>query len=158
MANLPLAFAELLGGGVLLTAGLTGHTIQDVFSGKVTPGTPASSSGGGSSAPAPTGEQGNVSRGDLTFTGAGFGWATDQLDDWWRLIGRESGGRADAVNPSSGAFGIGQFLGATKTAYAKYGATSTDPLEQLNAMAVYIHNRYGTPSAAWAHEQEHGWY
>lgn len=36
MANLPLAFAELLGGGVLLTAGISGNSVQDVFAGTIT--------------------------------------------------------------------------------------------------------------------------
>src|SRR4051794_17000424 len=35
MANLPLAFAELLGGGVLLTAGISGSSVTDVFHGSV---------------------------------------------------------------------------------------------------------------------------
>lgn len=35
MANLPLAFAELLGGGVLLTMGITGQSPQDVLAGAV---------------------------------------------------------------------------------------------------------------------------
>jgi biotin carboxyl carrier protein len=35
MANLPLAFAELLGGGILITAGISGNTVQDVFAGAV---------------------------------------------------------------------------------------------------------------------------
>jgi murein DD-endopeptidase MepM/ murein hydrolase activator NlpD len=35
VANLPLAFAELLGGGVLLTAGISGQSIQDVFAGAI---------------------------------------------------------------------------------------------------------------------------
>ena len=35
MANLPLAFAELLGGGVLVTAGVSGSSIPDVFAGAV---------------------------------------------------------------------------------------------------------------------------
>jgi murein DD-endopeptidase MepM/ murein hydrolase activator NlpD len=35
VANLPLAFAELLGGGVLLTAGISGQSIQDVFAGSI---------------------------------------------------------------------------------------------------------------------------
>jgi murein DD-endopeptidase MepM/ murein hydrolase activator NlpD len=35
VANLPLAFAELLGGGVLLTAGISGQSIQDVFAGNL---------------------------------------------------------------------------------------------------------------------------
>src|SRR5438309_7958832 len=35
MANLPLAFAELLGGGVLVTAGISGNSVADVFAGAV---------------------------------------------------------------------------------------------------------------------------
>jgi hypothetical protein len=35
VANLPLAFAELLGGGVLLTAGISGNSVQDVFAGAI---------------------------------------------------------------------------------------------------------------------------
>src|SRR6185312_1895348 len=36
MANLPLAFGELLAGGVLLTAGISGQPLADVFQGRVT--------------------------------------------------------------------------------------------------------------------------
>jgi hypothetical protein len=36
MANLPLAFAELLGGGVFLVAGISGSSIADVVEGHVT--------------------------------------------------------------------------------------------------------------------------
>jgi murein DD-endopeptidase MepM/ murein hydrolase activator NlpD len=35
VANLPLAFAELLGGGVLLTMGISGQSAQDVFAGTI---------------------------------------------------------------------------------------------------------------------------
>jgi hypothetical protein len=157
VANLPLAFAELLGGGVLLTAGISGQAIQDVFAGKVTLGTPAASGSGGSSSGG-GGRQGDVSMSDLQQTAGAFGWGAEQLQAWWQLISLESGGRADAVNPTSGAFGIGQFLGATKSAYAHLGATSSNPLEQLSAMAHYIHDRYGTPTAALAHHHANNWY
>ena len=70
----------------------------------------------------------------------------------------ESGGSTTATNPSSGAFGIGQFLGATKKAYAKYGSESTQAIPQLNAMEHYVHDRYGTPTAALAHERRYHWY
>lgn len=36
MANLPLAFGELLGGGIFLVAGITGSSLADVIDGKVT--------------------------------------------------------------------------------------------------------------------------
>lgn len=59
MANLPLAFAELLSGGVLVAAGLTGQPIQDVFAGNLSLGSgssdPSGGSGGGSSTPARSG-------------------------------------------------------------------------------------------------------
>lgn len=37
MANLPLAFGEILAGGVILTAGITGNAIKDVMAGDITP-------------------------------------------------------------------------------------------------------------------------
>ena len=59
MANLPLGFALTLGGGVLLTAGLSGKTITDVLTGQVSasdvtaaaPGTVGNPLTGGSSNP-----------------------------------------------------------------------------------------------------------
>jgi hypothetical protein len=59
MANLPLGFALTLGGGVLLTAGLSGKTITDVLTGQVSasdvtsaaPGTAGNPLTGGSSNP-----------------------------------------------------------------------------------------------------------
>lgn len=83
------------------------------------------------------------------------GWS---IGDWRKLIMQESGGNPNAVNPSSGAFGLGQFLGSTAQAYAKYGALSHDPAKQIVAMAHYIADRYGNPTTAWAHETSAGWY
>jgi hypothetical protein len=160
MANLPLAFAELLGGGVLLTAGVSGSSVYDVFAGDVS----LKAFGGGSTAtaaptmPATGDRQGAVSKADLRRVGRRFGWSGAQIEAWWQVIQQESGGDPKARNPKSGAFGIGQFLGSTKDEYAPYGATSSDPMQQLYAMAKYIHDRYGTPEAALAFHQAHGWY
>lgn len=78
--------------------------------------------------------------------------------DWQTLVNKESSGNPKAVNPSSGAFGLGQFLGSTKDAYAKFGATSTDPVRQIEAMAKYIADRYGNPSSALAFHRRNNWY
>lgn len=87
-----------------------------------------------------------------------FGWTGGAWNALSKLGTRESGWSTTALNPSSGAFGIGQFLGATKAAYAKFGATSHNAGQQINAMLHYIKDRYGSPIAAWAHEQSAGWY
>jgi TP901 family phage tail tape measure protein len=83
------------------------------------------------------------------------GWS---LGDWRTLVGKESGGNPNARNPSSGAYGLGQFLGDTARAYAKYGALSPDGSDQIRAMAQYISDRYGTPSAALSFHNAHNWY
>lgn len=79
-----------------------------------------------------------------------FGWGEGEWSSLRALGMGESGWDSTATNPSSGAFGIGQFLGATKDAYAKYGAASSDPERQINAMLRYIKDRYGSPSAAYS--------
>lgn len=85
-----------------------------------------------------------------------FGWS-GQIGDWLRVINRESGGSMTATNASSGAYGIAQFINGAGE-YAQYGGNSTTMAGQLLAMANYIRQRYGTPSAAWAHEMSAGWY
>lgn len=88
---------------------------------------------------------------------ASKGW---NLGDWKQLVQGESGGNPAARNPSSGAFGLGQFLGGTLRAYAKYGATSHDGSDQIRAMAQYISDRYGNPTNAyntWKSRSPH-WY
>lgn len=106
--------------------------------------------------------------GDISFAGLKGPWVSVMkqiakqrnwsFSDWMKLVQQESGGNPAAVNPSSGAFGLGQFLGATKAAYAKFGATSSNPVKQIEAMAKYISDRYGTPTKAWAHEGAFNWY
>ncbi len=59
--------------------------------------------------------------------------------------------------PSSGAYGIPQALPADKMASA--GADwLTNPITQIRWGISYIQGRYGSPAAAWAHEESFGWY
>jgi colicin import membrane protein len=102
--------------------------------------------------------QGAITFGDLEKIGNQYGWSKAQDQAWWQVIKLESGGNPAATNPSSGAYGIGQFLGGTLKEYAPYGAASPNPLDQLNAMARYIHDRYGTPDAALTFHLANNWY
>ena len=89
---------------------------------------------------------------------AEWGWHEGRLwDDYVRLTNRESGFCETARNQhGSSAYGIGQFLDSTwaGTGYSK----TDDPELQIRAMMRYIADRYGDPSAAWAHSQATGWY
>lgn len=86
-----------------------------------------------------------------------FGWGDPkELSAWYTLGMKESGWRNTAQNPTSTAYGIGQFLNST-WAGVGMGKTS-DPALQVEAMARYIKNRYGSPSRALAFHLSHNWY
>lgn len=109
-------------------------------------------------------------------------WVTGQeWTDWVQLWNDESGWNQDAVNPSSGAFGIAQALGHGTpgsagtvviggTTHDEYGAnfalTTSQAMAANNGNASgqilwgigYIAARYGSPSAALAHENTFGFY
>jgi hypothetical protein len=80
--------------------------------------------------------------------------------DW--IIDKESKGNPRATNPSSGAFGRGQFLPSNLATYAKKAGVSnprtTDPAEQDRMALVYMNERYGGPKQAQAFWKKHGWY
>lgn len=90
------------------------------------------------------------------------------LAAWRNVINRESGGNPNALGSAtiagsnakglSRAYGLGQFLGSTYTEYSKYGADSSNPVKQIEAMAQYIANDYGTPTGALQSEESRGWY
>lgn len=85
-----------------------------------------------------------------------FGWTGDQWEAAKWIYNKESGFDVNATNPSSGAFGVPQFLGATKDAYLP--SMSTDPAVQAEAGARYIRDRYGNPLSAKAFWESHNWY
>jgi hypothetical protein len=88
---------------------------------------------------------------------AARGWGSGEFDCLVALWNKESGWRVNAMNPSSGAYGIPQALPGSKMATA--GADwATNAGTQIEWGLGYITDRYGTPCGAWAHSQRVGWY
>lgn len=86
-----------------------------------------------------------------------WGWGPFQWPYWEDLGNRESGWRWNALNRSSGAYGIPQSLPASKMASA--GADwRTNAGTQLDWMAGYIRERYGGPYGAIQWHNAHNWY
>jgi soluble lytic murein transglycosylase-like protein len=158
---MPLAFGAILLGVVLTIAGVTGSTIPSVAKGApdhasaeastASSSTPTAGGGATSSTPAAGGSW----QAELQKLAKEKGW---NASAWEQIIQKESSGNPAAVNSSSGAFGLGQFLGATKAEYAKYGSESTNPVEQIKADAKYIEDRYHNPTNALAFHNANGWY
>lgn len=87
-----------------------------------------------------------------------YGWSTGtQWQDFVKTENREAGWQMTAKNPGSGAYGLAQFIDGPSE-YYKYGGNPDTAQGQLKGMANYIKGRYGSPSGAWAHEQNSGWY
>lgn len=70
---------------------------------------------------------------------------------------RESGWRWNAMNPTSGAYGIPQALPAGKLA-SSGPDWKTSPATQVRWGLSYVQERYGTPCGAWSFWQAHHWY
>jgi hypothetical protein len=86
-----------------------------------------------------------------------FGWSSSQfscLDPLWQ---EESGWNVSAYNPGSGAFGIPQALPGSRMSSAGPD-WETDAATQIRWGLEYIQGLYGSPCAAWAHEEADGWY
>jgi hypothetical protein len=69
----------------------------------------------------------------------------------------EAGWSLTARNPSSGAYGIAQFINGPSE-YYQWGGNPNTAAGQIVAFYNYIASRYRTPAAAWAHEQAFHWY
>lgn len=83
-----------------------------------------------------------------------FGWGMNQFNALDQLWNRESGWSTTAVNPNSGATGIPQLLPSAHKIPRNWASAVVQITWGLN----YIKTTYGSPDAAWAHEQSHGWY
>ena len=102
--------------------------------------------------PVPAGTAQQIAAGML----AKYGWAGQFscLDSLWQ---EESGWNVYAENPTSGAYGIPQALPGSKMASA--GADwQTSAATQISWGLSYIQGSYGSPCAAWGHEEAFGWY
>ena len=86
-----------------------------------------------------------------------YGWHTgSQWDSLNSIVMAESGYCNTIKNPTSTAYGIGQFLDTT---WATVGGSKTsDALTQIRLTLLYIKQRYGDPSKAWAFHLANGWY
>ncbi|QHC55695.1 hypothetical protein EV639_101444 [Rathayibacter tanaceti] len=89
-----------------------------------------------------------------------FGWGQDQVDRCLvPLWNGESGWRWNALNRSSGAYGIPQALPASKMANSG-GDYQTNATTQIDWGLTYIKSSYGSPCAAWAswNDRSPHWY
>ena len=86
-----------------------------------------------------------------------FGWSSSQFSCLQPLWNAESGWNVSASNPSSGAYGIPQALPGSKMASAGPD-WQTSAATQIRWGLGYIQSTYGSPCAAWSHEQAYGWY
>lgn len=93
----------------------------------------------------------------LQSAAAKMGWTGAQWTALNNIEMAEAGYNLTAVNPSSGAYGLAQFINGPSE-YATYGGNANTAAGQATAMVNYIAGRYGNPAAAWAHEQAFGWY
>jgi TP901 family phage tail tape measure protein len=85
----------------------------------------------------------------------GRGWAA-HWGAFKTLVQKESSWNPRAQNPTSTAFGLGQFLDSTWGTVG--GRKTSDPRLQLEYMMRYIDRRYGNPSKALAFHGRHNWY
>lgn len=89
-----------------------------------------------------------------------YGWGTgNQWNALNTLEMHEAGYNANAQNPHSTAFGMGQFLDQT---WKGFGPKTSNPKLQIQYMLEYIKGKYGTPSKAMSQYYDHaggvGWY
>ena len=88
---------------------------------------------------------------------ASFGWSSSQFSCLDPLWAHESGWSVTAYNPGSGAYGIPQAVPGGKMASAGPD-WQTSAAAQIRWGLGYIKDTYGSPCAAWSHEQATGWY
>jgi hypothetical protein len=86
-----------------------------------------------------------------------FGWSASQFSCLEPLWAGESGWSTTASNPSTGAYGIPQAMPASKMASAGPN-WQTSAATQIRWGLDYIKSTYGSPCAAWSHEEADRWY
>ncbi|MEU8030976.1 transglycosylase SLT domain-containing protein [Streptomyces sp. NPDC049099] len=83
--------------------------------------------------------------------------AGDQFQCFSNIVDHESSWNYQAVNASSGAYGLFQALPAGK--YASAGADwRTNPATQIKWGLNYMNSRYGSPCQAWSFWSANHWY
>ena len=106
-----------------------------------------------SSAPTASGSPQSIAQAMLGSSG----WSASQFSCLKPLWAAESGWSVTASNPSTGAYGIPQAMPASKMASAGPN-WQTSAATQIRWGLDYIKSIYGSPCAAWSHEEADGWY
>jgi hypothetical protein len=104
----------------------------------------------------PTGSGGTVET-LMRNMAASVGWTGAEWNALFNVEEREAGFNMFARNPSSGAYGLAQFINGPGE-YAQYGGNANTAAGQIVGMFNYIRQRYGDPIRAWQHELSFGWY
>jgi hypothetical protein len=155
----------VLAGGVLVYSGIKGErisaTVRSFLAGqpptKIADATPSLPEVAGPVAPQSGIVATNQAIGRLQASL--YGWSIgDEWNSLVKLWNQESGWNNHAKNPSSGAYGIAQALPPTKYPASAQESGGSSATQQIAWGLSYIHSRYGSPSAAWAHEQANNWY
>jgi phage-related protein len=103
------------------------------------------------------GASGGIIQAMFATMAAAKGWTGAELTALLEVEAREAGFNITATNPTSGAYGLAQFINGASE-YAQYGGNSTTAQGQITGMLNYIQQRYGDPIAAEQHEVNYGWY
>lgn len=131
------------------------NPVTDPGTSKPAPGQDLGGDGGAAAALASTGNQIK----DAFRSGLREAWRTGQpWTDTDYIVGRESGWKVDATNPSSGAFGLGQWNPSSGTLQKYLPDKSTDPAVQGKAFDRYVGDVYTDPMGARSHWDQYGWY
>jgi resuscitation-promoting factor RpfB len=166
-------------GGVILWSGIKGKSATSVFRKLIGGDSPANAASANTitqTTEFPVGDPSGIPAGN---TGAATGnakanqatarvlavamgypnWTVgQQWQDWLSLWNQESGWSQYADNSSSGAYGIPQALPPSKLPAAGQQSGGSSVSAQITWGIQYIAGRYGSPSAAWAHEEQNNWY
>lgn len=136
------------------------HPLESIRGQRFIPTASWSTGGGGGGSMGLLGRGGNANLKRAMQTAAQQrGWTGSEWNSLDELIQRESSWNPQAQNPTSTAWGLGQFLdmhwGPGK--YLPNGRNSSN-MEQINAIIRYVGDRYGSPSAAISHHNRMNWY
>lgn len=142
----PTGLLLILAGVFIASRTLFTDSQGQTLAGRLAGGQPGSGSGSGSGAGSGSvpAVQGSVTAADLNSIAKKYGWGPSEVSAWSQVISMESGGNPNAVNPSSGAYGIAQGISGPSW-YAANGGNANTVTGQLTAMANYIKSRYGNP-------------
>jgi hypothetical protein len=167
MAISAAAVAYCAVGGLVAYSGIKGATLSDTFQsvlkGNLTltdtetigaPASPGTATTTGNTGASNSTAAENQALAKQLATSMGFAsWTTGQeWADWVSLWNQESSWQ-DEANPDSTARGIAQNINGYGPDYIEGNMTS-----QITWGINYIASRYGSPSLAWAHEEQNGWY